>query len=1118
VRSPQIFFDPSGRRKHVVNVVGLAAISVILALMGAVFAGLLFVPKIMSPVSPGQSQPAFADGGRPQANPIAVPRFKAWRRGSWPTSAVDAQRYAFFKSWIPGSLSSLQDHVNMLDGLLPFFLEISAKDGGLIQTDQEAERVVRDLMRESGEDLDVFPVLTSSEKPAELASNLSTPPLRARFIEAISGYLSRNDDAGIALDFNNLPSSSRFNLMAFLDELGRTLHADGRKLILITRTMEDGTRFGELAQVVDFFLINIHQVGDLDSAPAAQEWFESNLAELARIIPATKLIIGLGSYANVFSGSFGEPKTISVQSAWTLMNQAGATLSLDENTLNAHYRYVDSGGLISHVWILDGVTVFNQMRAALPYQPGGFAISELGREDPSAWASFAKGRAPDAKARTELMTPQAGYDLDRHSSLTEVEVVAVKAVAGTRSLDYDDQFGLIVGEQLQKAPRRYSYASSDFVNSNTIALTFDGGPDPKVTGRILDILRDKGIKATFFVIGKSALENADILRRTYSEGHDIGNLTYTYPKWWNISDQALRREMTACQRTLEAILGIYTTLFRLPYAATSIADQPGSLRAVETASELGYATIMSAIETYDYLNPPSQAIHEAVVRQVVEGKGHVILLHDAGKRQMTIDALPLIIDSLQTKGYRFVTVHELLGTDRAEVMPQAHTDDVLDALAAILRHYGIFGMGTAGTLLSVLTIAGIIVIVARFFFVVAFMPRHRRIEKTRRDFVWWPSSVAVILPAFNEEKVICNTVESLLAADSPPFEIIVADDGSSDRTADIVRETYPNNPRIRVFKKPNGGKAAAANFAMEHTDAEVVVAIDADTVLAPDAIPLLVRHFSDPAVGAVAGFAVVGNKVNLLTTFQFTEYTIGQSLDRRAFACLNANGVVPGAIGAWRRKALLSAGGYSSETLAEDADATLAVIRAGWKVAFEPLSKAYTEAPETLRDFMKQRYRWTFGMLQLVVKYRASAFCGHPRSLGWLIMPNMTLFLLQYAFISPILDGVAAYHLWTMLAHFPDLFATGSSPEMPWQVMVWLPLQLFDLLALVLLMRVANISDWHKLLPVILLQRLMYQPLLYLTAMRTVLDAAKGQVRGWNKLLRTGSVSAKAVTVSRRPS
>src|SRR5258706_8779804 len=361
------------------------------------------------------------------------------------------------------------------------------------------------------------------------------------------------------------------------------------------------------------------------------------------------------------------------------------------------------------------------------------------------------------------------------------------------------------------------------------------------------------------------------------------------------------------------------------------------------------------------------------------------------------------------------------------------------------------------------------------------------------------NSVAVIVPAFNEEKVICKTIASVLASARKDFEVLVVDDGSTDLTAQVAREAYASDPSVKVFVKANGGKLAAANFAVSQTDAEVVICIDADTILAVKAIPLLVRHFSDPKVGAVAGTAIVGNSVNLLTRFQAIEYVIGQYLDRRAFALFNATGIVPGAIGAWRREALLGVGGYAGDTLAEDADAKFAVTRAGWKVIYEPEAEARTEAPDTLRAFLKQRHRWMFGMLQVVYKH-AGALVRGPRGLRFITIPNVLIFQFGFSFLIPILDVVAIADILIKIKNClgPEEaeVTAGNFVFIKWGMLF----QALDIAAMASALKVANAGRRWTLIPMLLLQPFLYCSLIYWTAAISLIGTLKGRSFGWRKL------------------
>ena len=254
--------------------------------------------------------------------------------------------------------------------------------------------------------------------------------------------------------------------------------------------------------------------------------------------------------------------------------------------------------------------------------------------------------------------------------------------------------------------------------------------------------------------------------------------------------------------------------------------------------------------------------------------------------------------------------------------------------------------------------------------------------------------VAVLIPAYNEEKVIERTVRAALDSDYPNLRVIVIDDGSNDARWKLRAQRFQQEEaagRVLMLTKPNSGKAEALNFGLEHLDGEeIFVGIDADTVIAPDAISLLVPHFLDPKVGAIAGNAKVGNRVNLWTRWQALEYITSQNFERRALNTLGAVSVVPGAIGAWRVSAVREAGGYHTDTVAEDADLTMALLRRGYRVEYE-------DRRSGLYRSSHQREWPDAAAFPLVVRnlaggVEASRSVARKGALGWVAMPNIVIF------------------------------------------------------------------------------------------------------------------------------
>jgi cellulose synthase/poly-beta-1,6-N-acetylglucosamine synthase-like glycosyltransferase len=355
--------------------------------------------------------------------------------------------------------------------------------------------------------------------------------------------------------------------------------------------------------------------------------------------------------------------------------------------------------------------------------------------------------------------------------------------------------------------------------------------------------------------------------------------------------------------------------------------------------------------------------------------------------------------------------------------------------------------------------------------------------------------VTVIVPAFNEGKVIATTLRSLLASQYENLEILVIDDGSTDDTASVVTAMAADNPKIRLITQSNGGKSKAANHALSAAKGEIVICVDADTLVAPEAIPKMIAHFASPEVTAVCGNVEVGNVNGIITAFQAIEYVTSQNFDRRAFSVLNCISVVPGALGAWRWQAVLEAGGYSEETLTEDADLTLTVLQRGGRVVYEPEAYGKTEAPESLGALLKQRFRWTYGTYQCLWKHRAAFFHG---TLGWVGLPNMIIFQVIFPLLSPI----------------GDIMMVFSVFRGDWRAFLagYVAFLVMDICGSLLAFTLDHKP--LKWLPLLLVQRFSYRQIMYYVCFKAMIAAVRGARHGWRKLDRTGSVTTTEPTTA----
>ena len=466
-----------------------------------------------------------------------------------------------------------------------------------------------------------------------------------------------------------------------------------------------------------------------------------------------------------------------------------------------------------------------------------------------------------------------------------------------------------------------------------------------------------------------------------------------------------------------------------------------------------------------------------------------------------------MIDTLRAKGFKFVSLGELGGLSRDQVMPLVPPSQKVYRSADAVAFYA---LSYAGRVLHWIFMAGIILGLGRMVFIgalaLAQWIRSRKRQRLHSGEAFQPS-VSVIIPAYNEERVIADTVHSLIASDYPNVEIVVVDDGSPDRTSAVVRETFANEPRVRLFTKENAGKAEALNYGLRRSTGEIVIALDADTIFPPHALGALAHRFYDPRMGAVAGNAKVGNRINIVTRWQALEYITSQNLDRRAFSSLNCITVVPGAVGAWRRSLLEQVDGFASDTLAEDQDLTIKVRKLGYKIGYEETAVAWTEAPDSVSALSKQRFRWSFGTLQCMFKHRDALFRPRYGALGFVAMPNVWIFQILFPLVSPVMDLML---LWSLLqalmirmAHQSE-YSTSNLKQVLFYYALFLTV---DWLAAAFAFLLEKGERW-RLLWWLLLQRFCYRQVMYYVMVKSVAVATRGAVVGWGKLERKATVKA----------
>ena len=615
--------------------------------------------------------------------------------------------------------------------------------------------------------------------------------------------------------------------------------------------------------------------------------------------------------------------------------------------------------------------------------------------------------------------------------------------------------------------------------AHTLALTFVDGPDPQWTPEILRVLAAHQVHASFFVTGAHAAQHPDLVRRILAAGHEIGNRTMSHLDLRAAGDTRIQLELQATDLVLAGAAGITTNLVQPPDTTTGSLDRQ-AWTAILRVGNHGRQVVLADLDAQDWRQPGVEAI---VANSTPRGdRGAVLMMHDSGGAQ-TVAALDRLLSSLQGTGWKTDSVGRALGVSGA-----TNVAGPLDRATGLLLIGAVQASGwLAGALRTLLMVAAALAVL-RTLVVLIITPVH--VRRTRR---WRPDRrirepVTVIVPAYNEEVGIVATVRSALAS-RHPTEVIVVDDGSTDRTVEVVRQLRRRLPGIRILQQENSGKAAALNTGLAAARTELVVMVDGDTILDRDAVGWLVAHFADAGIGVVSGNAKVGNRRGLLGRWQHIEYVIGFNLDRRVYDVLRCMPTVPGAIGAWRRSAVLRVGGVSEDTLAEDTDLTMALERDGWRAVYEERALAWTEAPAAIGQLWKQRYRWCYGTLQAAWKHRRAVVeRGAAGKLGRRGLPYLMLFQVLLQVLAPVIDVAGFFGLFTLDA--TELAIT------------W-----FGFLALQAVPGVIAFKlDGERLRPLLALplQQIVYRQLMYLVVIQSVVSAVAGARLPWHKLERRG--------------
>src|SRR5438874_5784634 len=745
--TPFVFSDPAGKRWPRLRLVLLIA-GVVIFLGTVLFVQTLFVApqlnlpfslrqlkgqlKSLQKVNPAGQQPAnvalwekFAATRQalkkspgPAPSPAAHPRKK---------SANNEVRLAFYTNGDPYSYSSLEQHAAQITHVCPEWMAMTNGSGDL-QVDAD-ERIPK-LAASKG--IALMPLLTNlvgDTWQPEAVENLAHASTKRQdqFIQRVLAILNEAKAAGVVIDWEQIDPAYKKDITAFLDRFTDALHYDDKQLWLCVQPGQDldYIDFDELSDNVDRFVAMLFdETSDIDPAGplGSKRWFEGWLNVLMDGAESNQWIIALGSYGYDWTNGGKKAELISFPEAMSRASYAEIGKATVEGPHYNPYFYYEDADKDHSVWFLVVVTFLNQLKRVREAKAGGFAIYRLGTEDVAIWDALGipNDFKMDAATRSALEVLKG---TDTIADVGEGEIVSVdqSTADGLRTLAVDKEGYLTATySKFPQFPTLYHQGAG---GPHQVALTFDDGPDPKSTPKILDILKAYNVKAAFFLVGANAEEYPALVRRIVDEGHEIGNHTYYHPNLALCCPEHVRLELNDTQLLLETITGRSTTLFRPPYAADTSPSKITELAPLQIAQELNYLVVLENIDPQDWAKPGADIILQRVKQQRRDGS--IILLHDAGgDRSQTVAALPRILDWLHTRGDTVVSLSTLLGTTRASLMPS--TDAKPHTLTHFVSVAGFRIFHAAEEFLWAVMIVATAIVVLRTLIVIVLAARFRR--------------------------------------------------------------------------------------------------------------------------------------------------------------------------------------------------------------------------------------------------------------------------------------------------------------------------------------------------------------------------------------------------------
>jgi peptidoglycan-N-acetylglucosamine deacetylase len=1135
VKHKQIFYDPSGNRWK---------LSILISSFVTVLAAIILIIGIPSGITIASIQ----DQGSKSKNESTV------------QLNTSKKNTAFFTTNTEKSLLSLKENSKNIKNLVLPWIEIKKSESKITVSHVQHPyfNLVNETIEKNNPEINKLlllsdiayakPVYEDRYNGGTFQELIAKPELQDHFVTSLLETLKVGNYKGLVVEIQEESIGKRYEqYQQFLKKIFTALTEKKLSLEIKANVFDDIKLLEIDKQFASELILEMYQKAIFNKNPAASidpnsfqskttiQPLQSNYEQLGKVttaLPELTYSVALPTQSvdvflsNKTPGWHGQ---LTFDEVGQIIEKYKPDVKYDFASGFSTFEYTDNTNQDHRIIVNDATTVYNSIYNfnTLNQQPVSVNLENIGYEEPTIWLMI---QAQNITTSQDILLNKLQFNIEvKAIGSGVINRLNKNPEFGTRQIVFEGD--KILDTKITKLPSKALVSKTGF-KKGYIALTFDDGPDPKYTPQILDVLKTNNVKASFFALGSNVIDYPELAQRISKEGHMLGNHTYNHTKLKNANEDQFHNEIESTQKAIAEIVSFMPKYFRTPYNDFGGYETNADLKPLRILDKLNLKVSESDLDSHDYDTQDLNQIIDFVKKGFDENKSSQVLFHDSGgfTRQSTVQALPEIIKFFKDKDYKFVTVEQLDKLSQNETVDALKTSN--PTISGFSRLWFFQLIGKSDLLFRLLLFVATSLGVIRLLVLLIGLLKHFK-GKSFANFsdkhFEFPPPVSVLIPCYNEEKVICSTIDSILNSDYNNLEVIVIDDCSTDNSLKLVQQKYRKNKRVKILTKPNGGKAEALNFGMKHSKYDFIVSMDADTLFAPDTVSRLIQHFADPKVGGVAGFVEVGNdyfyqksqgqniNFNWLTTCQRLEYIFGQNFDKQAYDGLGCVIVVPGAIGAWRKQVVLDVGGYKTDTLAEDTDLTVRILRSGWNVEYCKDAFCVTEAPETLQQFWKQRIRWQFGTLQVIFKNLDIIFNPKHKAVSMFAIPY-----LFFNFFSMLVSPIANLPFFILLIKLyigakVGVLAFNLNDQVS---MHWMFIFIFGYLGIEYVSTIFAIWQYKLkgkwvLLAFVPIQILVFRLLILVITVTSILKAFQGKAVGWGHLQRTGNAQKmKQITLA----